>query len=75
MKSLELDLDSDSEIDPDKGKWIIDVELNAIVATAQIQLVEPEDPKEGEHLFHSQMWVKGFYFISLLIMEAKRTSS
>jgi hypothetical protein len=25
----------------------------------KIQLEEPTDPKEGEHLFHSQMWVKG----------------
>jgi hypothetical protein len=24
-----------------------------------IQLEEPEDPEEGECLFHSQMWVKG----------------
>jgi hypothetical protein len=27
--------------------------------TATIQPEEPEDPEEGEHLFHSQMWVKG----------------
>jgi hypothetical protein len=30
-----------------------------IVATATIQPEEPTDPEEGEHLFHSQMWVKG----------------
>jgi hypothetical protein len=23
------------------------------------KLTEPTDPEEGEHLFHSQMWVKG----------------
>ena len=59
MKSSELDLDFDSETEPNKGKRIIDAKLNAIVTTAQIQLVEPEDSEEGEHLFHSQMWVKG----------------
>jgi hypothetical protein len=26
---------------------------------ATIQPEEPIDPKEGEHLFHSHMWVKG----------------
>ena len=59
MKSSGLDSDSDSETEPDKGKRIIDAEPNAIIATAQIQPIEPEDPEEGERLFHSQMWVKG----------------
>jgi hypothetical protein len=27
--------------------------------TATIQPEEPKYPEEGEHLFHSQMWVKG----------------
>jgi hypothetical protein len=27
--------------------------------TTIIQPEEPADPKEREHLFHSQMWVKG----------------
>jgi hypothetical protein len=27
--------------------------------TTTIQPEEPIDPKEGEPLFHSQMWVKG----------------
>ena len=35
------------------------MEPNAIVATAKIEKEEPEDPEEEEHLFHSQMWVKG----------------
>ena len=34
MKSSGLDSDSDSEIEPDKGKKIIDAEPNATVATA-----------------------------------------
>ena len=31
----------------------------ATVATTKLQLDEPNEPKEGEHLFHSHMWVKG----------------
>ena len=42
-----------------KGKHIIDAEPNAIVATAKIQKEEPEDLEQEEHIFHSQMWVKG----------------
>jgi hypothetical protein len=38
---------------------IIDANSTVIVATATIQPKEPKDPEEGEHLFHSQMWVKG----------------
>ena len=32
---------------------------NATIATTKIQKEEPEDSEEEEHLFHSQMWVKG----------------
>jgi len=42
-----------------KGKQIIDAEPSANVATAKIPKDEPEDPNEGECIFHSQMWVKG----------------
>ena len=35
------------------------MESNAIVSTTKLQLGEPDEPEEGEHLFHSQMWVKG----------------
>jgi hypothetical protein len=42
-----------------KGKHIIDVEPTATITTTTIQPEEPEDLEEGEHLFHSQMWVKG----------------
>jgi hypothetical protein len=38
---------------------IIDADPTAIVATAAIQPKEPIDPEEGEHLFHSYMWLKG----------------
>ena len=59
MKSLELDPDSDSNSEMDKGKQIIDVEPSATVATTQIQLEDPEELEEGEFLFHSQTWVNG----------------
>jgi hypothetical protein len=63
LKASESDACSDSESEPDKGndrgKQIIDVDPNAIVATTKIQKEEPEDPEEAEHLFHSKMWVKG----------------
>jgi hypothetical protein len=50
-----------SESNPEntgKGQ-IIDADPTAIVLTATIQPEETTDPKEGECLFHSQMWVKG----------------
>ena len=59
MKSSELDLESNSDSEMEKGKQIIDAEPSAIVATTHIQLEDLEEPKEGEHLFHSQMWVNG----------------
>jgi len=64
LKVSELDACSDSELEldkgNDKGKQIIDAEPNATVATTKIQKEEPKDSEEEEHLFHSQMWVKGF---------------
>jgi hypothetical protein len=59
MKAFESEVDSDSESNPERGKRIIDVEPSATVATTKVQPSEPEEPKEGECLFHSQMWVKG----------------
>ena len=63
MRASESNSCSDSESEPnkvnDKGKHIIDVEPNATVSNAKIQKEELEDPEEAEHLFHSQMWVKG----------------
>jgi hypothetical protein len=56
-KELNPILESDSE-NTGKGK-IIDVDPTTIVTTTTIQPKEPKYPKEGEHLFHSQMWVKG----------------
>jgi hypothetical protein len=59
VKSSESDADYDSEIEPERGRWIIDAEPSATVATTKLQPGEPDEPEEGEHLFHSQMWVKG----------------
>jgi hypothetical protein len=59
MKSLELDLDSNSDSEMGKGTNSIDAKPIATVATTQIQLEEPKDPEEGERLFYSQMWVNG----------------
>jgi hypothetical protein len=59
VKASESDADSDSKIEPERGRQIIDVEPSATIATTKLQLGEPDEPKEGEHLFHSQMWVKG----------------
>jgi hypothetical protein len=59
VKAFESDVGSDSESEPERGRWIIDVEPSATVATTKLQPDEPDEPEEGEHLFHSQMWVKG----------------
>jgi hypothetical protein len=59
MKASELETCSHSESDSDKGKQIIYAEPSAIVTTTKVQPSEPEELKEGDHLFLSQMWVKG----------------
>jgi hypothetical protein len=49
------------EFDPEntENRQIIDADPTASFSTTTIQLEEPVDPKEGECLFHSHMWVKG----------------
>ena len=59
LKASKLEVDSDSKSNPQGGKQIIDVEPSATVTTTKVQSSKPEEPKEGERLFHSQMWVKG----------------
>jgi hypothetical protein len=59
LKAFELETDSDSESNPKGGKRIIDVEPSATIATTQLWSSKPEEPEEGERLFHSQRWVKG----------------
>jgi hypothetical protein len=59
VKASESDADYDSELELERGRWIIDAEPSATIATTKLQPGEPDEPEEGEHLFHSQMWVKG----------------
>jgi hypothetical protein len=59
VKASESDVGSDSESEPEKGRQIIDAEPSATIATTKIHPGEPDEPEEGECLFHSQMWVKG----------------
>jgi hypothetical protein len=59
VKSSESDADSDSEPQPERGRWIIDVKPSATIVTTKLQPSEPDEPEEGECLFHSQMSVKG----------------
>jgi hypothetical protein len=59
VKASESDVGSDSESELERGRQIIDVEPSATIATTKLQPGEPDEPEEGECLFHSQMWVKG----------------
>ena len=59
VKSSESDVGSNSKSEPKKGRQVIDVEPSAIISTTKIHLGEPNEPEEGERLFHSQLWVKG----------------
>jgi hypothetical protein len=53
VKSFELDVGSEYESEPKKGGRIIDTDPSATVATTKVQPGEPNEPKEGENLFHS----------------------
>jgi hypothetical protein len=59
VKSSNSYVRSDSESKPERGKWIIDAKPSATVSTTKVQPSEPDEPEEGECLFHSQRWVKG----------------
>jgi hypothetical protein len=59
VKASESYVGSNSKSKPKNGRQIIDVEPSATVATTKIHPGEPNEPKEGERLFHSHMWVKG----------------
>jgi hypothetical protein len=59
IKDKEMNPNSESDSENNGKGQIIDADPTAIVATAAIQPEEPKDPEEEEHLFHSQMWVKG----------------
>jgi hypothetical protein len=59
VKASESDAGSDSELELERERWIIDMEPSANIATTKFQPREPDKPEEGECLFHSRMWVKG----------------
>jgi hypothetical protein len=59
IKDKETNLDSESDSENTDRRQIIDVDPTGIVTTTTIQPEESTDPKEGERLFHSHMWVKG----------------
>ena len=59
LKEIEPCPESDYDSENNIRIKIIDAKPTTTVTTTTIKLEEPEDPKEGEHLFHSQMWVKG----------------
>jgi hypothetical protein len=59
VKASESDAGSDSKLEPERGRPIIDAERSATVSTTKLHPGEPDEPEEGERLFHSQMWVKG----------------
>jgi hypothetical protein len=59
IKDKEPNPDSEYDLENIENRQIINADPTAIFATATIQLEESVDPEEGEHLFHSQMWVKG----------------
>jgi hypothetical protein len=59
VKAYESYVYYDSDPELERGIWIINVEHSTTVSTTKIQPSERNEPEEGEHLFHSQMWVKG----------------
>jgi hypothetical protein len=59
VKASESDADFDYKTELERGIWIIDAKPSVVVATTKIHPGEPDEPEEGENLFHSQMWVKG----------------
>jgi hypothetical protein len=58
-KASGLNSDSDSDSELEKGKQFIDSKPSITIATTKFQSEELEEPEEGEHIFHSHMWVKG----------------
>jgi hypothetical protein len=75
VKASESYVGSKSESELERGREIIDAEPSATVATTKIHPSEPDNPEEGECLFHSHMWVKGTPLHFIVDSIAKRTSS
>jgi hypothetical protein len=53
VKASKSNVDFEFELEPESGIWIIDAEPSATVATTKLQPGEPDEPEEGECLFHS----------------------
>lgn len=51
LKASDSNAYFDFVAEPHKGN-------DTTISTTNVQKTEPKDPKEGECLFHSQMWVK-----------------
>ena len=51
MKALESDTGSESKSETNHGGKIIETEPSVTIATTKIQLDDPEEIEEGEHLF------------------------
>jgi hypothetical protein len=52
VKASESEDDSNFDSNHEGGKQIIHVEPSAMVATTKVRPSEPEEPEEGERLFH-----------------------
>jgi hypothetical protein len=44
VKAYESDVGSNSESEPERGRWIIDVDPSANVSTMKLQPAEPDKP-------------------------------
>jgi hypothetical protein len=53
VKASESYVGSNSELEKERGRQTIDIEPNAIISTTKLELGEPDEPEEDEHLFHS----------------------
>jgi hypothetical protein len=53
VKASKSDAVSDSKLEPERGRQIINAEPNTIFSTTKIQHGELDEPKKGECLFHS----------------------
>jgi hypothetical protein len=51
MKASKSEEDSDSESNPEGGKWIIDVEPSAIVATTKVHPSNQKNQRKGNASF------------------------
>jgi hypothetical protein len=58
-KTSDSDVDSNSDSELNESKQITDTEPSVAITTTKVQPKKPEEPKEGQRHFHSEMWMKG----------------